>query len=96
MPGQICTLNNDYRNVCSGDFGSPVFSNATGSLRYVGVVSYFPDYRTNAPCEDGHHAVLTQVGYYTSFFNGLPKGPRGPGGSSSSSSSSSSSEENKS
>lgn len=67
--GVICTRNNDARNVCNGDQGSPVFSNKTGSLFLVGIVSFYPDARANARCEDGHYSVITQVGYHSKFVN---------------------------
>jgi secreted trypsin-like serine protease len=50
-----------------GDEGSPVFSNKTGKLVYVGVVSIFPDMRKNARCKDGHKVVITQLGNYKDF-----------------------------
>jgi Trypsin len=67
--GIICTKNNDASNVCGGDQGSPVFSNKTGSLQLVALVSFYPDSRGNARCEDGHYAVLTQLGYHKDFVN---------------------------
>jgi secreted trypsin-like serine protease len=67
--GVICTKNIDDRNVCGGDQGSPVFSNKTGSLYFVGVVSYYPNARANARCRDGHFAVVTQIGSYKDFLN---------------------------
>lgn len=67
--GIICTKNNDAANVCGGDQGSPVFSNKTGSLQLVGIVSFYPDSRGNARCEDGHYAAITQIGYYRDFVN---------------------------
>lgn len=65
--GVICTKNLDAKNACNGDQGSPVFSNKTGSLELVGVVSFFPNGRANARCEDGHHTVITQVGAQKEF-----------------------------
>jgi secreted trypsin-like serine protease len=62
--GMICARNRDDRNVCGGDQGSPVFSNVTGQLQFVGVVSYYPDSRPNARCRDGHSVVITQVGSF--------------------------------
>ena len=62
--GWICTKNNDDRNVCGGDQGSPVFSNKTGQLEFVGVVSFYPDARPNARCRDGHYSFITQVGAF--------------------------------
>jgi secreted trypsin-like serine protease len=67
--GSICTKNNDDRNVCGGDQGSPVFSNMTGQLQFVGVVSYYPNARRNAPCRDGHYAVITQLGTFQKFID---------------------------
>jgi secreted trypsin-like serine protease len=65
----ICTKNIDDRNVCGGDAGNPVFSNKTGGMSLVAVVSYFPDARGNARCKDGHYAVLTQLGSFKDFMN---------------------------
>jgi secreted trypsin-like serine protease len=65
--GIICTKNDDASNVCTGDQGSPVFSNKTGQLQLVGVVSFFVDSRMNARCEDGHLSAITQVGYHSDF-----------------------------
>lgn len=67
--GIICTRNNDDRNACGGDQGSPVFSNKTGSLALVGVVSLYPDTRPNARCKDGHMVVVTQLGSFRDFIN---------------------------
>jgi trypsin len=57
----ICTKNIDDKNVCGGDLGAPVFSNQTGTPMLVGVVSFYPDTRPNARCQDGHHVVITHV-----------------------------------
>lgn len=65
----ICTKNTDDKNACSGDIGAPAYSNKTGSLVAVGVISYFPDTRPNARCQDGHHVVITQLGSYVAFLN---------------------------
>jgi secreted trypsin-like serine protease len=65
--GMICARNVDDRNVCGGDQGSPVFSNMTGQLQLVGIVSYYPDARPNARCRDGHAVVITQIGNYEDF-----------------------------
>lgn len=65
--GTICTVNNDDRNVCGGDQGSPVFSNKTGTLQLVGVVSQYPNSRPNARCRDGHHVIVTQLGSFKDF-----------------------------
>jgi secreted trypsin-like serine protease len=67
--GVICTKNIDDKNVCGGDIGAPVFSNSTGALSLVGVVSFYPDTRPNARCMDGHYAVITQIGTYRDFVN---------------------------
>ena len=77
--GVICTRNNDASNVCGGDQGSPVFSNKTGALVLVGIVSFYPDSRGNARCEDGHTAVITQVGYHKDFVNDPTFLPPGAG-----------------
>lgn len=63
--GVICTRNLD--GSCGGDQGSPVFSNKTGSLALVGVVSLYPDTRPNARCKDGHMVVVTQLGSFKNF-----------------------------
>jgi secreted trypsin-like serine protease len=65
--GIICTKNEDSSNVCGGDRGAPVFSNKTGQLQLVGIVSFYPDGRSNARCEDGHAVAITQVGYHNDF-----------------------------
>lgn len=67
--GSICTKNIDDRNVCGGDQGSPVFSNRTGSLFFIGVVSYYPNARPNARCRDGHFVVITQLGSFKDFIS---------------------------
>ena len=77
--GVICTRNNDASNVCGGDQGSPVFSNKTGELVLVGIVSFYPDSRGNARCEDGHTAVITQVGFHKSFVDDPTFLPPGAG-----------------
>lgn len=66
-PKYICTKNGDDKNACSGDFGSPVFLNMSGILSPVGVVSFFPDTRPNARCQDGHYTIVTQLGAYADF-----------------------------
>ena len=33
----------------------------------VGVVSFYPDSRANARCQDGHYVVVTQLGNYEDF-----------------------------
>ncbi|XP_070490918.1 chymotrypsin-like elastase family member 1 [Chironomus tepperi] len=68
-PQIICTLNINDANVCHGDEGSPVFSNSTGTLQFVGVVSHFPDVKHNAPCKDGHMVAITQVGSFSTWIN---------------------------
>lgn len=65
----ICTKNSDERNVCGGDTGSPVFSNYTGNLALVGVVSFYPDTRPNTRCEGGHMVVITQLGSFQGFLS---------------------------
>lgn len=65
--GIICTQNNDDSNVCGGDQGGPVFSNKTGTLQFVGVISYYLDSRPNARCQDGHKTVITQLGAWKAF-----------------------------
>lgn len=67
--GMICMRNSDSRNACGGDFGVPLFSNKTGTLVAVGVISFFPDVRANAPCEDGHYVVGTQLGSFKAFLS---------------------------
>lgn len=67
--GVICTRNKDDRNVCGGDTGSPVFSNKTGALSLVGVVSIFPDSRGRTRCKDGHYTIITQIGTYKNFID---------------------------
>lgn len=67
--GIICIKNDNDKNVCGGDTGSPVFSNKTGALTLVGVVSIYPNSRPNARCKDGHYAVVTQLGSYKDFIN---------------------------
>lgn len=44
-----------------------MFTNSSGSLTAVGVVSFYPDTRPNARCLDGHYAVITQLGAYRDF-----------------------------
>lgn len=51
----------------SGDFGAPAYTNSSGSLQVVGVVSFHPDSRPNARCQDGHYVVLTQLGNFATF-----------------------------
>lgn len=51
----------------SGDIGSPTYANFSGTLQVVGVISFYPDARRNSPCQDGHYAVLTQLGSYSQF-----------------------------
>lgn len=66
--GFICAHNNDDRDVCGGDNGSPVFLNSsTNGLQLVGVVSTYLDQRSNARCKDGHWVVATQVGAFFPF-----------------------------
>lgn len=62
LPGAICTRNFDDKNACGGDIGSPVFSNKTGTLIAVGVVSSYPDSRSHAHCQDGHHVIVMRLG----------------------------------
>jgi hypothetical protein len=50
-----------------GDFGAPAFSNSTGTLIPVGVISFYPDSRANARCQGGHYVVLTQLGGFAAF-----------------------------
>jgi secreted trypsin-like serine protease len=66
---QICTKNIDDKNACSGDFGAPVFLNNSIFLTAVGIISYFPDSRVNARCQDGHYVVSTQIGAYKTFLS---------------------------
>jgi secreted trypsin-like serine protease len=67
--GIICTRNIDDSNVCHGDEGSPVFLKNGDNMEFVGVVSYFPDVRPNARCQDGHKVVVTQLGAYSTFLS---------------------------
>lgn len=73
--GIICTKNNDDKNVCGGDQGGPVFSNKTGALTLVGVVSLYPDSRGNARCKDGHYVIVTQLGSFKDFVQDPTKPP---------------------
>jgi secreted trypsin-like serine protease len=50
-----------------GDFGDPAYTNSSGTLQAVGVVSFYPDSRPNARCQDGHYVVLTQLGNFQTF-----------------------------
>jgi secreted trypsin-like serine protease len=76
--GVICTKNIDDKNVCGGgDQGAPVFSNKSGALALVGVVSFYPDARQNARCKDGHYAIVSQLGSFRDFIND-PKKPQPP------------------
>lgn len=74
----ICTKNSDERNVCGGDTGSPVFSNYTGNLALVGVVSFYPNTRPNTRCEGGHMVVITQLGSFQGFLNNPANQPTTP------------------
>lgn len=53
--------------MCGGDIGSPVYLNVTNVLTAVGVVSFLPDARPNARCQDGHYTVITQLGAFGDF-----------------------------
>ncbi|KAG5666550.1 hypothetical protein PVAND_014568 [Polypedilum vanderplanki] len=64
--GVICTKNTDGHGVCYNDEGSPVFSNSTGTLIQVGVISYVAN-RNSSYC--GTLVVITQVGSFRSFIN---------------------------
>jgi secreted trypsin-like serine protease len=65
--GIICTLNENDKNACAGDEGSPVFVNQSGALQFVGVISHFLEQRPNARCQDGHKVVITQLGAWQTF-----------------------------
>lgn len=67
--GTICTLNIDDKNACAGDEGGPVFSNKTGTLQFVGVISHFVSSRPNARCQDGHKVAITQLGAWKAFLD---------------------------
>lgn len=54
-------------NLLLGDFGDPTYTNSSGALQVVGVVSFYPDSRPNARCQDGHYVVLTQLGNFQAF-----------------------------
>jgi secreted trypsin-like serine protease len=54
-------------NLFLGDFGAPAYTNSSGTLQVVGVVSFYPDSRPNTRCQDGHYAVLTQLGNFATF-----------------------------
>lgn len=71
---KICMRNNNYQNACKDDFGGPVYQNKTGVLTPVGIISYFPNARYNARCQDGHMVVATQLGGYQTFLTN----PRAP------------------
>lgn len=51
----------------SGDFGAPTYSNSTGTLTPVGVISFYPDSRPNARCQGGHYVIITQLGAFAAF-----------------------------
>lgn len=57
----------NFLNLILGDFGDPTYTNSTGNLIVVGVVSFYPDSRPNARCQDGHYTVLTQLGNFQPF-----------------------------
>jgi hypothetical protein len=65
--GVICTKNTDGRGVCHNDEGSPVFSNSTGSMVQVGVISYVAN-RNSSFC--GTMVVITQIGAFRTFIDG--------------------------
>lgn len=65
-PGITCTQWADRENnICNGDYGGPLYINeydekgAVTSSTVIGVSSFSPDYRKNAPCQDGHKVEFT-------------------------------------
>lgn len=67
--GFICTRNADSRNVCGGDTGGALYLDGVA----IGVISFFPDHRTNSLCEDGHLTLSTQLGTFTATLTDLTK-----------------------
>lgn len=67
--GFICTKNSDSRNVCGGDTGGALYLDGVA----IGLVSFFPDHRPNAKCEDGHLTLSTQFGVFSTALQDLTK-----------------------
>ena len=38
---------------------------------FIGISAYFPDYRPNAACKDGHQVIHLQVAYYVAWWTGV-------------------------
>lgn len=70
-PGFICLKNADDRNVCGGDTGGALYLDGVA----IGLISFFPDYRQNARCTDGHATVATQFGLFTAALVDVTKLP---------------------
>lgn len=68
ISGVICLKSTDERNVCPAYSGGPVYSNATGTLIVVGVVSNFAGSKINASCQDASYVQVSQIGFYSANF----------------------------
>lgn len=49
--GKFFVETNNNFSKFSGDFGAPAYTNSSGSLQVVGVVSFYPNSRPNARCQ---------------------------------------------
>lgn len=60
----ICAKSSEEANACSGDYGAPVYLVKNGSLKVVGLVSYYPAMQSNQACRRGHLVAITQLGLF--------------------------------
>lgn len=64
-PTTICTTSHGQNNVCSGDFGGPLFYQREDKKFVVaGIATYSPDMKNQAPCLDEHLTAFTRVAFF--------------------------------
>lgn len=73
-PNTICTISKDERNICSGDYGGPLYVIDAKGQTVVGIASYSKDIRGSATCQDGHSVSYVQIGGIMSFINEIVGG----------------------
>ncbi|KAG5671435.1 hypothetical protein PVAND_001631 [Polypedilum vanderplanki] len=72
----ICTFWTDRdNNACNNDFGGPLYLYSYNGTKFtqsvVGMASYSPDYRPNAPCYGGQKIVNVNTAFYVPWITNI-------------------------
>lgn len=79
--GIICTQwESKDNNLCPGDYGGPLYvlDDPKKQPLTVGIATYSPEQRPNAPCLDGHKNEFSQIANFGEFIGFTINGPPGP------------------